>query len=139
MLGAQDTHLELAHSNKAVVVSMGEIHKPHRRAFLTGPAVLADAGILQQHGENVAVVLNQARTGEACGKLLDHLIHLIIFHPVVDDLELLPQHRQHDHFGKALPKGVAGVLLAVEVDDLPSPSREAGREEASRRGYARRV
>ena len=120
VLGAQHTHLELADGDKAVVVPVGEIHKTHGRAFLAGPTVLADAGVFQQQGKDVAVVLNQTCAGEACGELLDHLLHLIVFQPVVDDLELLPQHRQHHHLGKALAEAVARVLLAVEVDDLPA-------------------
>ena len=120
MLGAEDAHLELADGDKAVVVPVGEVDETHGRAFLAGPAVLADAGVFQQQGKDVAVVLNQAGAGKARGELLDHLLHLIVFQPGVDDLELLPQHRQHDHLGEALAEAVARVLLAVEVDDLPA-------------------
>ena len=67
----------------------------------------------------MAVVLDQAGAGEAGGELLDHFLHLIVFQPGVDDLELLPQHRQHDHLGEALAEAVARVLFAVEIDDLP--------------------
>ena len=123
VLGAQDAHLELADGDKAVVVPVVEVHETHRRAFLAGLAVLADAGVFQQQGEDVAVVLDQTGAGEARGELLDHLLHLIVFQPGVDDLELLPQHRQHDHLGEALAEAVAGVLLAVEVDDLPAQAR----------------
>ena len=48
VLGAEDAHLELADGDKAVVVPMGEIDKTHRRAFLAGLAVFADAGVFQQ-------------------------------------------------------------------------------------------
>ncbi len=33
--------------------------------------------------------------------------------PIVDDLQLLAQHRQHHHLGEGFAKGVAGVLFVV--------------------------
>ena len=139
VLRAQDAHLELADGDKAVVVPVGEVDKTHRRAFLAGPAVLADARIFQEQREDVAVVLNQTGTGKARGELLDHLLHLIVFQPVVDDLELLPQNRQHHHLGEALAEAVARMLLAVEVDDLPAQAVQADRGVVSRRGCVRRA
>ena len=82
---------------------------------------------------------NQAAAREACGELLDHLLHLIVFEPGIDDLELLPQHRQHDHIGEALAEGVSWLLLAVEVDDLPVQARQADREGVSRHDCVRRA
>ena len=139
VLGAEDAHLELADGDEAVVVPVLEVDEAHGRAFLAGLAVLADAGVFQQQSEDVAVVLDQAGAGEAGGELLDHLLDLIVFQPGIDDLQLLPQHRQHDHLGEALAEGVAGLLLAVEIDDLPAQARQADRATASRRGCARRA
>ena len=48
MLGAEDAHLELAHSDKAVVVTVGKVHKTHGWASLTSLAVNADTGVFQQ-------------------------------------------------------------------------------------------
>ena len=48
VLGAEDAHLELADGDEAVVVPVLEVHEAHRRAFLAGLAVLADAGVFQQ-------------------------------------------------------------------------------------------
>jgi hypothetical protein len=52
------------------------------------------------------------------------LLPLIVFKPVIDDLKLLPQHRQHHHFGEGLTKGIAGVLFAVEINDFPIQPRK---------------
>ncbi len=120
VLRPQDANLELADSDEAVVGSAVKVHKPHRRALLTGPAVYAHARIFQEHREDVAVVLDQIGSGEARREPLDRLLYLVILQPGVDDLEPLPQHRQHDDLGKALPEGGARVLLNVEVDDLPA-------------------
>ena len=120
VLRPQDAHLELADGDEAVVGSAVEVHEPHRRALLAGLAVDAHARVFQEQREDVAVVLDQIGPGEARRELLDRLLHLIVLQPGVDDLEPLPQHRQHDDLGEALPEGVAGVLLAVEVDDLPA-------------------
>ena len=113
MLGAEDAHLELADGDEAVVVAVPEVNEAHRGAFLARLAVLADAGVFQQEVKDVAVVLDQAGAGEAGGELFDNFLHLIVFQPRVDDLQLLAQHGQHDHLGEALAEGVAGVLLAV--------------------------
>ena len=99
---------------------MGKIHKPNRRAFLPCPPVFTNTSVLQQYCEDMAVILNQTGTGKACGKLFYNLFHLVIIHPIVDDLELSSEHWQHDHFGKILPKGITWALLAVEVDDFPA-------------------
>ena len=64
VLSAQHTHLELAHSDKAIVVPMREIDKADGRAFALRLAVLADAGVFQQQSEDVTVVLKQACTGK---------------------------------------------------------------------------
>ena len=90
MLGAEDAHLELADGNEAIVVPVLEIDEAHRRAFLARLAVLADAGVFQQQIEDMPVVLDQAGAGEARGELLDNFLHLIVFKPRVDDLQLLP-------------------------------------------------
>ncbi len=107
---------------------MGEVHKPNCRAFLSCPAVLANACILQKHGKNVAVILDQTDTGEACSELLNYLFYLVIFHPIVDYLELFSEYRHHDHFGKVLPKSIAWALFAVEVDDLPTEAMKLVKE-----------
>ena len=111
--------LRLAAGDKTVVVPMGEVHKTHRRAFFSGPAVLADACVFHKQGKDVAVVCNQAASGKAGGDLLDNFFHLIVFQPLVDDLELRPQNLQDHHLGEALTEAVARMLLAVEIDDLP--------------------
>ena len=120
VLGAQDAHLDLADGDKTVIVPVGEVYETHRRALLAGPAVLADAGIFQKQRKDVAVVFDQVGSGEAGGELFDHLLHLIVVQPGVDDLELLPQHLQHHHLGEILAVTVAGMLFAVEIDDLPA-------------------
>ena len=120
VLGAQNAHLELADGDKAVVVPVLEIDKAHRGALFARLAVLADAGVFQQQVQDMAVVLDQAGAGKAGGELLDHFLHLVVFQPGVDDLQLLAQHRQHHHLGKGLAKGVAGMLFVVQVDDLPA-------------------
>ena len=57
--------------------------------------------------------------GKLRGDLLDHLFHLVIFQPGIDELELLAQNRQHHHFGEIFAIGVTRVLFVVQVDDLP--------------------
>ena len=121
VLGAENAHLELADGDEAVVVAVLEVDEAHRWALLAGLAVLADAGVFQQQLKDVLIVLDQARAGEARGELLDDFLDLIVFQPRIDDLQLLPQHGQHDHLGEALAEGVAGVLLAV-ADRGPSTS-----------------
>lgn len=86
------------------------------------------ARFLKEKGENVAVILDQAGTGKASGKLFNHLLDLVVFHPVVDDLDLLPQNRQHHHFGETLTEAVGRMLLAVEVDNLPAKAVELVKE-----------
>jgi hypothetical protein len=44
---------------------------------------------------------------------------MVVSRPPGDKSELHPQDAQHHHFGEGLAKGIAGVLLAVEVNDLP--------------------
>ena len=46
MFGANDTDLELAYSDEAVVVPLLEVDKTDCRAFLVGLAVFTDAGVL---------------------------------------------------------------------------------------------
>ncbi len=59
--------------------------------------------------------------GKAGGELLDDLFDLIVVQPRIDDCKPLSQHRQHDNFGKTLPKRIAGLLLRVgQVDDFPA-------------------
>ena len=70
-----------------------EVDEANRRALLARLAVLADAGVLEQQLEDDAVVLDQARAGEAGGELLDDFLDLVVFKPRVDDLQLLAQHR----------------------------------------------
>ena len=86
VFSAENAYLELADRDKAVVVPVLEVHKTNGRALLACLAVLADAGVFQQQGEDMAVVLNQAGAGKAGGELLDHLLHLIVFQPGIDDL-----------------------------------------------------
>ena len=106
VLGAEDAHLELADRDKAVVVPVLEIDKAHRGALFARLPVLADAGVFQQQVQDMAVVLDQAGAGKAGGELLDDLLDLVVFQPRIDDLQLLAQHRQHHHLGKALPVAV---------------------------------
>jgi len=119
VLRAQHTHLELAYGDKAVILPMVKVHKTHRGTLLTGPAILAHAGVFQEQREDVAVVFNQIGPGETGSQLLDHLLYLIVFQPVIDDLELRPQDFQHHNLGEALAVAVRWVLLAVEVKNFP--------------------
>ena len=97
-----------------------KVHKTHRRALLAGLAVLADAGVFQQQLEQVVVVLQQSGAGEARRELLDHLLHLIVFQPGVDDLELLAQHRQHHDLGRSSrDRCRPGAACCPKVDDFP--------------------
>ena len=68
----------------------------------------------------MTVVFDQVATGKAGSDLLDYLFHLIVFKPGIDNLEMLTQHRQHDHLGEVLPIAVAGVLFTVKVDYVPA-------------------
>ena len=68
----------------------------------------------------MAVVFDQTGAGKACGNLLNHLFHLIVLQPRINDLQLLAQHRQHHHLGECFAKGIAGILFIVQVDDLPT-------------------
>jgi hypothetical protein len=56
-----------------------EINKSHRRAFLTGLAILAYARSLQEKIENVAVVLDKIRAGKARRELFDDFLDLNVF------------------------------------------------------------
>ena len=127
VLGAENAHLELTDGDKAVVILVGKVHKMHGRAFLACLTVNAYAGIFQQQGEGVVVVLNQIAAWEAGGKLFDYLFYLIIFQPWIDDLELLVQNRQHDHFGETLAVAVAGVLFVLQVDYVPAQLVKLGK------------
>ena len=70
------------------------------------------------------VVLEQVGAREIRRELFDHLVHLIVFQPRVDHLQLLPQHRQHHHLREVLAMRVAGMLLGVQVEDLPAEACE---------------
>src|SRR4051794_19733397 len=120
VLGAEDAHLELGHGDEAIVLPLFEVDELNRWALGTCLAVLANTRAFQQQIENVSVVLNEVGARKACRKLLDHLLDLVIFKPTVDDLELLPQDRQHDDFRKILAKRLARLLLAVAINDFPS-------------------
>lgn len=120
VFGSEDAHLELANGYEAVIVPVCEIHKTHRRAFLASLAVFAHAGVFEQQGKDMAVILNQAGAGEACGELFNYLFHLIVGKPGIDYLELLAQDWQHHHLREVLTIAVSWVLLAVEVEDFPA-------------------
>jgi hypothetical protein len=120
MFRPQHAHLELAHGNEAVVVAAVEIDKAHRGAPRARPAVFGHAGILQQQVQDMAVVLDQTAAGEIGRKLLDHRLHLVLFQPRIDRLQLLAQHGRHVHFGEVRAEGGGGMLLGVEVEDFPA-------------------
>jgi len=115
MLSTKYAHLELADGNKAVIVPMLEVDKAHRGTLLSRLAILAHARILQQQMEEVPVVLNQPGAEKAGRELLDHILNLIVFQPVIDDLQLLAQNRQKNDLGEILAPSVTGMLLAVEI------------------------
>ena len=65
VLSAPNSHLKLADRNKAVIVPVLEIDKAHRWAFFARFSVFADAGVLQQQVQDMAIVLDQAGAGKA--------------------------------------------------------------------------
>jgi len=67
----------------------------------------------------MVVVLDQACAGETGGEVLDYFLHLIVFQPRVDDLELLAQDRKHYNLCEGLTIAVARVLGFVEVKNFP--------------------
>ena len=65
VLGSKDANLELADGDEAVVVAILEINEMDRRVVLSGLPVPADAGVLKQQIEDVAIVLQQPRARES--------------------------------------------------------------------------
>lgn len=120
MLGTKYADLELADRDKAVVTALLELNEAGRGALLTGLTVLADAGVLNQQFEEMSVVLEQASTREAGGKLLDYFIDLVLLEPRIDDLELLAEYGEHHDISEVVTVAVGRVLFVVEVDDLPA-------------------
>ena len=61
----------------------------------------------------MAVVLDQVCARPTRCKMLDDFLDLIVLQPWIDDLQLLPQHRQHHNFGKILAQGLAWDLVVI--------------------------
>lgn len=120
VLSAKYTDLELAYGDIAVVLPLLEIHETNGWALFVRFTIFADACAFEQHVEDMPVVLNEIGAGKARGKLLDHLFNLIVFEPVIDNLELLAKHRQHHDLSKALTKRLRRRLLIIAIDDVPA-------------------
>jgi len=93
VLGAQNAHLELTNSDKAVVVAVFEVNEAHGRTWFAGLPIFADAGVFQQQVQSVLVILDQPLAGKVRGKLLDDVLNLVILQPRIDSLELSTQYR----------------------------------------------
>ncbi len=123
-LAAENAHLELTDGDEAIVVAVLEIDELHRGTLLPRLAVLADAGIFQQLVEHMPVVLQQVGAGKIRRELLHHLLHLIVFQPGIDFLQLLTQDRKHHHLGEIAAMRVTRMLLGVQIKDLPLQPRQ---------------
>ena len=109
---------------KRLLLSILEINEMDGRASLAGLPVLGEAGVLQQQIEDVPIVLQKPRARKAGGELFDDFVDLVVLQPGIDAPEPLAQHGQHHHLVEAPTMAVGGVLLVVEVEDVPAKPGE---------------
>ena len=91
---AKNTDLKLANGDKGVIGGIGKVYKFNGGAFFACFAVLGDAGIFLEQGEEMAVIFEEVIARKVGSELFDDFFDLVWFEPRVNDLELLAQDWQ---------------------------------------------